>query len=257
MIYYFTGTGNSLHVAQQLAEETGEGLASIAEIMRGKPFPASGQIIGIVYPVFAWAPPKLVLDFVKKYASQLRGNYIFSVCTCGASCAASMTRLEKALGRPLDSAYNLIMPNNFMIGTDVDTAAAAEKKLEAVSAQLPAIAQAVKSRKGEVVGIKKGALQSLLSVVAEGVFNKFALSSTHKFYAKDSCTVCNRCHEVCPTENIKVDPKPLWGKDCTLCFACINHCPVKSIQYGKGTEKKGRYINPNCRVSYDFPKGGE
>ena len=257
MIYYFTGTGNSLCVARQLAEETGEGLASIAEIMRGKPFPEPGRLTGIVYPVFAWAPPKIVVDFVKQYRAQLNTDYIFSVCTAGGSCVGSMTRLEKALGRPLDSAYCLIMPNNFMIGMDVDAGEAAEKKLKEAQAQIPSIAKALLERKQEISGIKRGALRMFMSAAAESFFNTFALSSAHKFYAKDSCNACRLCGEVCPTENIQIDQKPLWGKDCTLCFACINHCPVKAIQYGKGTEKKGRYVNPNCRVSYDFPKSSE
>ena len=38
MIFYFTGTGNSLFAAQKLAEE-GEEIISIVEALRSKTFP--------------------------------------------------------------------------------------------------------------------------------------------------------------------------------------------------------------------------
>lgn len=40
----------------------------------------------------------------------------------------------------------------------------------------------------------------------------------------------------------------MWGKDCTGCLACINYCPQKSIQFGKSTIKKGRYVNPKINI---------
>lgn len=45
-----------------------------------------------------------------------------------------------------------------------------------------------------------------------------------------------------------VSEKPEWGKKCTQCLACIHYCPTKAIQYGKGTQGKGRYRNPNVKV---------
>ncbi|SUY47595.1 4Fe-4S ferredoxin [Clostridium putrefaciens] len=39
-----------------------------------------------------------------------------------------------------------------------------------------------------------------------------------------------------------------WGEDCTECLACLHLCPVQAIQYGKGTESKGRYKNPNVSI---------
>lgn len=248
MIYYFTGTGNSLYVAQKLAELTNDNIASIAEIMRGKPMAESGNIAGFVYPVYAWSPPKIVRDFVKKFPA--KSEYAFSVCTCGENCGLAMKILEKSMGYALDAAYSIVMPNNYMVGYDVDSPEETEQKLADADVRIAAIAKDINGRKIDVYDVVEGA-NPLLSKIVPPLFNAFA-TSAKPFFAEDHCNGCGKCALVCPTRNITVEKKPLWGKDCTACFACINHCPVKAIQRSNGTRNKSRYINPNCRVEYDW-----
>lgn len=33
--------------------------------MAGKPMPNGNGTVGLVFPTYAWAPPKMVIDFVK------------------------------------------------------------------------------------------------------------------------------------------------------------------------------------------------
>lgn len=43
--------------------------------------------------------------------------------------------------------------------------------------------------------------------------------------------------------------KPVWTKDgCACCLGCIHRCPEQAIQYGKKTESRGRYTNPNVKL---------
>ncbi|WP_379134110.1 EFR1 family ferrodoxin [Paenibacillus sp. sgz500958] len=72
---------------------------------------------------------------------------------------------------------------------------------------------------------------------------------TTKFKATDLCTGCGTCEKVCNCHNIQVDEIPQWGEHCTLCLACVHYCPAKAIQYGKDTVTKGRYTNPNIKIS--------
>lgn len=249
MIFYFTGTGNSLYAAQKLAELTADNITSIAEIMQGKPMPEQGDVTGIIYPIYAWSPPKIVQEFTKKYIKNT--GYFYSVCTCGENCGRAMKRIEKAAGKALDSAYSITMPNNYMPGFDVDSGEEAAKKLVNAETRIAAIAERVNSRKTEVYDVVEGTLAGPLSAVISPMFQSFA-SSAKSFYAEESCTACGKCAAVCPTRNIKINGKPIWSNDCTMCFACINHCPIRAIQRGRGTQSKGRYVNPNCKVEYDF-----
>ena len=69
MIFYFTGTGNSLHAAKTIATAQNEKLLSIPKEFdkEGNTFTyelKEKEFLGFVFPVYAWAPPKMVLDFV-------------------------------------------------------------------------------------------------------------------------------------------------------------------------------------------------
>lgn len=257
MIFYFTGTGNSLQAAKTIAEQNGEELISIAEAMNSKEQSfryvlKDGESIGFVYPVYAWAPPKIVFQFIEKLELEnYKNNYTFSVATCGDNIGKTMEVLDAALrekGMGLDSGFSVTMPNNYIIIGNVDPKEVEKKKLAEAAEMLKHINSVIKESQRGVFEVKKGFLPWILTSVINPMFNKNAID-TKKFYADDRCNGCGICERVCNCRSITVQGKPQWGEKCTQCLACIHHCPVKAIQYGKGTEKKGRYTNPNVRIS--------
>ena len=71
MIFFFSGCGNSRHVAETLAAGLNDTLVFIPEAAREGRYEyelAEGKRLGFVFPIYAWGPPKLVMDFVKKVA---------------------------------------------------------------------------------------------------------------------------------------------------------------------------------------------
>ena len=68
MIFYFTGTGNSLYVAKQLEEHP----VSIPQIIRRPDLDFSADRIGIVAPVYGHEVPPMVKDFLKKASGFLQ-----------------------------------------------------------------------------------------------------------------------------------------------------------------------------------------
>ena len=73
MIFYFTGTGNSLWVAKQLKEAFDEPLIAIAdELKRGEKVlkynVRTDEKIFFVYPVHSWGPAVLVTRFIERLA---------------------------------------------------------------------------------------------------------------------------------------------------------------------------------------------
>ena len=76
MIFYFTGTGNSLYAAQKLADE-GEEIVSIVDALRSKAYHYTlnvGEKLGFVFPVYFYRCPVSAIQYGKKTAS--RGRYV-------------------------------------------------------------------------------------------------------------------------------------------------------------------------------------
>ena len=78
MIFYFTGTGNSLYVAKELDEK----IISIPQIIKEKRLEFSADSIGIVCPVYGHEMPGMVKEFIRR--ASFETDYLFAVLTYGA-----------------------------------------------------------------------------------------------------------------------------------------------------------------------------
>lgn len=249
MIYYFSSTGNSRFIAETLAEKLNCAAYSIQDI--SIPLPFDGDAVGIVFPVHAWGIPNPMLDFLKKLKG-IKPSYAFGLCTCGEDAGKSLNILSKIF--PLDSAWSISMPNNYIIAVEygLDEEAEAEIKITEARAQLIKIAKHI--QKGEKVWeVNEGKHAKLKSYLIHKGFLQMAKYSSKDFHS-EGCTACGVCEKLCPTNNISYDAdgKPVWGNKCILCLACLNRCPEKAIQYGEITKNRGRYTlesfleNHNC-----------
>lgn len=252
MIFYFSGTGNSLYAAKCIADFQKEKLISISKEMNLnkevyeynlKP----DEKIIYVFPIYAWAPPKIVLDYINKLKlNNFKENYICSVATCGKNIGNAMELLNKKLkhkGLNLDSGFSVVMPNNYMVTGDVSTAEESDKIIKDSQQVLENINKIISNSQKGIFNVEKGKMPKITTFVINPLFNRFAIN-TKKFYVNDDCTGCKICEKVCNTKCIKVDKNPVWGENCSQCLACINYCPKKAIQFGKSTIQKGRYSNP-------------
>ncbi|MGL5692815.1 MAG: EFR1 family ferrodoxin [Peptostreptococcaceae bacterium] len=256
MIFYFSGTGNSLYIAKNIGNEQNERLISISKEMNKEKevheyYLKKDEKIIFVYPVYAWAPPKMVIDFVSKLKlNNYQNNYISSITTCGGDIGDSNKLFSKILknkGLRLNSGFSIVMPNNYIIMGDVDNKLEENQKLTDSQEKIKYINNVIKNKDEDIFELDKGNLP-LLTYVVNPLFNKFALG-TKDFHVTDKCTQCGICEKVCNAKCIKVEYEPKWSGNCTQCLACISYCPTKAIQYGKSTLKKGRYTNPYISLS--------
>ena len=236
MIYYFSGTGNSLYVARHLADELGERLCPMTFSA-----PTEDQVVGLVFPVYAWGIPNVVESFLQKHP--LGGSYLYAVMTCGDDMGYTDKVLEKALGRKLDAAFSVLMPDVYVClpGFDVDSKEECKEKYAKEEIAVKEIANCIKERK-KVRRLKRGPFPWTKTYVLRPLFNRYLL--TDKYFNVDAskCISCGRCQKNCPVGNILiVDEVPQWQSHCAGCLACYHACPYHAINYGKMTQKKGQY----------------
>lgn len=240
MIYYFSGTGNSKWVADRIGRELSLETKNIVDCMKedGDISYKFGDIVGVVFPVYAWDAPEIVKKFVKKLKAD--GVYTFAVCACGDEPGACLKKLSRLFR--LEYGASVVMPNNYIVGFDVDSAEKANEKVEHAKLKISEICAKISEGAREVEK-PYGKYRNVKSYILSVGFNAFA-RNTKPFFAEDSCIGCGACSEGCPSGSIKMaDGKPKWEGKCYMCMSCINRCPVAAIQYGKATEKKGRYVN--------------
>lgn len=79
-IYFFTGTGNSLKVAKEIAAELPEcELFAIKKDM-DRTIPMGYERIGFVFPVYYWGLPAMVSNFIKNATfAEKCDTYFFAV----------------------------------------------------------------------------------------------------------------------------------------------------------------------------------
>ena len=241
MIYYFSGTGNSKWVAEELARRTGDEVQSIAALQKDgsvSVYANCGSRIGVVFPIYAWGAPLIVERFCKSL-TMMEGVYAYAVCTCGDEAGLALKRLIKMFD--FRAAWSVAMPNNYVIGFDLDTPEQEAKKVEAASGKLESIAKSILAGES-VYEVNEGAGARMKTGFIRPMFNTFA-RSTRSFSVDDNCNSCGLCERICPIDAIELqNGKPIWvKKHCTQCLGCINRCPQRAIQHGTGTAKRGRY----------------
>ena len=261
MIFYFTGTGNSLYAAQRIREVTGDRAISMAKCLLEDDLDYkmySNERIGFVFPTHCWGTPWLVDQFLDRLTikpsdgygddeERLDATFVYAVITCGSSIGNADKMLAKKLakkGIKLNAIYSLKMVDNYVTGFDIVSEEKQAKIMEKCDTELRRICADLLNRRDHqhpdksAAGIALSKLNKLFKSKGRG---------TKDFYADDSCVGCGLCESICPIGCIKLgeDRKPEWTlESCAFCLGCINRCPHRAIQFGKKTQKRGRFVNP-------------
>lgn len=247
MIFYYSGCGNSRWVAEQLAARLGEEMRFIPDLQREGMATyeiAQGESIGFVFPVYSWAAPQLVTDFIGQVKWTGKASYVWMACTCGDEMGMTHKTFRKTLekvGLDLQGVFCLQMPNTYlcMPGFKLDDKKLEDEKLARAAEKLPQMAESIRQHKA-VQDLIVGTLPRLKSYVIQPCFVRFATDK--KYHVTDGCTGCGLCERKCPLHNIKIkDGHPQWQGNCTQCMACYHHCPQNAIQFASYTRGKGQY----------------
>ena len=251
MLFYFSGTGNTRWVAQQLAKELGEELLYIPDLLKTGRYEftlSEGERIGFCFPTHGWQPPRLVRDFIRQATFHIHeSTFCWALTTCGDNMGDAMTILNKDLspkGLQAETQFSVVMPESYVCLPFMytDSEERASEKIENAQRQTIHIARIIKDCKRGIQELDQGATPRLYSYVLGNYFNKRMITDRKFTVDPDVCIQCGKCQQVCPVDNIIGTP-PKWQHNdrCTCCLACYHYCPVHAINYGRITRKRGQY----------------
>lgn len=245
-LFVFSGTGNSLWVAKELAKDLPN--CEILQIPSADPKRSLDFThIGIVTPVHMWGPPLLVSQFVRKIPDK-REQYQFAVAVNAGQVANTLVILNtdiQSTGGQFSAGFALQMPSNYIMWHGAIPKSEQEALFDKCKARLPAIVQCVRQR--VVRPLERGPLwqRVLLSGVGHRISTPHVAKMAKSFTVNNDCIHCGICTKICPTQNIEDDGKTLhWGKNCTQCLACLQWCPATAIEFDDKTAGKKRYHHP-------------
>ena len=251
IIFYVTGTGNSLYIARQLAGENAELLSIPQMVKRGK-YEFEADEIGIVYPIYGHMPPYMVRQFIQK--AKLKAEYKFAVLTYGArKCDA--VEIWDRISRKADNAFDyintIIMVDNWLPNFDMNEQLKIDKH---IPENLQKITADINSRQHWHEPVTEEERQQHQGFMQRSGLDPevgFLMKSEKFFTVTDACIDCGICTYVCPRGNYELTSRGVkTSGDCEFCFACIQNCPQKAIQFIKqedGSFPDGTEKNPNAR----------
>lgn len=246
MIFYFTATGNGKYVAEKIAMKIGDKIIDIADCMKTNSYTyelSEGEAIGIVTPVYFFGVPMIVMEFLQKLKVSGEENfYSYVVLNCGGSTG----RAEKFVKQVFSTKaiFGIMTVDNYVPMYKVESKEKIKKQLDIAEEITGKIVEHINRREVGTFNPYEGRFSNIISSLLYPIYKKGR--KTHKFTANENCTGCGLCEKVCPRKAIQLeDGKPVWQiPECELCFDCLHRCPTSAINYGKKSEKNGRYINP-------------
>jgi ferredoxin/flavodoxin len=274
-VYYFSGTGNSLAVARDIAEKINGKLISIPSVISNDKIETYTDVIGVVFPVYGiFRIPSIVERFVRKL-DDVSSKYIFAVSTYGNMAGAALKTFGKVVescGGKISAGFAVKMPvNNISLPSFIYSGTIRDKEQEMFAdwhKKRDFICEYVSARKEGKFEVSNKLVVSLFYPLdkyygrwrIESKYNKLTNSHLNanelwplmdvSFHSDEKCDGCGICSRICPVSNIKmVDEAPVWHHHCERCMACLQWCPKEAIQFEKVSIGRKRYHHPDVTIS--------
>ena len=244
IIYCYSGTGNCLDMAKNIAKGLGD-----TDIVMMRSFPAvtdasKAKRVGFIFPCYGGGAPEDVLKFAS--AVQLGPDtYSFAVSQSSSYAGTGLSELNKII--PLrywktvthQCSCIWLFPHTLMVPpmTPLQAQKRSEKMAKIIAAEVMAMQTT-----------EKKPPKNILNAAENKGWPMIAKKKAKGFRVSDACIGCGQCVELCPRGNIRLeDGKAVIGTDCAQCLGCLQFCPKSAISLGSITDKREHYHNPNVR----------
>ena len=223
------------HIARQFEDR--DFLVTVQQLKAGATGPEGDfDMLLLLYPVYAFRAPELVLAWLKNLPSTAEGKRAAVISVSGGgemspntACRAQSINILERKGFLVDYENMLVMPSNIAVPT---------------KAPLDRMLLDVLPKKTEriVLELCNGTVRRTIphgldkALAAMGGMEKYGAHLFGKrIRVADSCNGCGLCESGCPSGNIHmVGNRPAFSGKCLLCMHCMYCCPKKALRPGVG-----------------------
>ena len=233
-IYVFSGTGNTLLVANKISEvfNTNSYNSTVHKMESVKPQDINlNSTIGIGFTTACWN----TFPFVRTWIDNLpngNGTELFLFTTMGDSSFGMIAHIAKILEKKnykIIGAKGFIMPNNFLLVLKDD------KNIARIEKNLLKVEEYIKRIINGTGYIRKpNILSSIAFCISSFVTTKLWKTKIAKRIMKfkidtTKCNGCGFCESLCPMENIEINKNPQFKDKCIFCLRCVSYCPQQAL----------------------------
>jgi ferredoxin len=231
IIYYFSGTGNTLLIVKKM-EEVFRKLnikISIVNILHAEAEQVSlDKTIGIAFPVACLSTYPLVWDFLNNLPDG-QGTEVFMVDTMAGFSGLVGGQVRRLL---LNKNYSPLGAKEIIMPTNLNYKEINEEKNSIV------IEKGTEQAKYFVHDLVYGISKWKALPVLPKLMNKLNmedkawshLAKKIRFSIDNiKCIRCGLCFKACPVDNIEMEEYPEYLDKCQFCLRCISFCPTEAI----------------------------
>lgn len=252
-IFYFSGTGNAMNVANWVAQ-TAE-LKSIATQIedigklenRKTPLITPLTTIGFISPTHGFNFPPVMMHFIFRMP-RAKDNKVFLMNT-RAGMKAGKYFLPGLSGIALLLAAVVLFVKGYKI-IGMQSIDLPSNWISIHPALKPNVVQSIYRRRkkdtllfARKIMSGKKSFRALFNIIQDVlllpiaalyyIIGRFLLAKS--FIASSNCSKCGLCVKNCPVNAIKwVDSRPFWTYKCESCMKCMNTCPERAIETAHG-----------------------
>lgn len=259
MVLYFSATGNTRFIAEELAARSGDESLNLLKRIREKDYSPikSKKSFVVCLPVYVCEFPAFLKELLLK--TPFEGNkdiyFIFTSGGYSGICSTQAKNIARKKNLNYMGSADFKMPRNYIANNTYPELSAEEIKhrIDVSYKLIPEIADLIADGQKLVKRSKHVWLfEILITVPFTPVWTRIK-QGVKSFRVSDKCIGCRRCANLCPVKLIHPDEngRPVWNASmCAHCMSCIQNCPVEAIDYGDITPPKKRYTFDR----YDFRK---
>lgn len=286
MIYYFSGTGNSLYVTKKIAVNFNTTYYKMTSFIND-PVSWEDKELIMVYPMYNHSYPLIIQSFLKSFnrLNPLKNLKITIIETYGNAIGISLKKVERLIksfggelfaGYGIQMSYNYLEPSGFKIRGMLDSFVIREysddqldtldlknnQRINEITLSIKSSKRIIESSDVLIESIvdwlklrdctQKNAWAKVAGIQAQKSWDFFDMVKhmDHGFWVNDKCNACGVCTKICPVDNISLeDDSTIYHNNCEQCFACISWCPQEAIEFRQSTMNRKRYHHPEIGLN--------